>query len=1072
MPVKGRFKLIRRLFLAGMALLLLFCMMAAPVMADSGYRLRYGEFTDSKDHRIGHLIALLLQDMDVSADTGEELVYENQTSGSFVSEHSEHTSYNYDGNISLNAKLVDINEFREDPRSEPDIILTGEMEFQINVEVLHERRSVFEIGERTDYHSYSYSGPFRVNEHGSMGIGYDGVDFTYADEPVRVDHNQVTETVYYLPDNVRVYFDQEDFDYSTSFELIPLYEMIKELDETFSLNSPVSFSYNKSVTNEGQFSDEFISAEGTLTFDGVHQLEGEEHNAIPWTRGTVKYTGEAHYETRPYSGDPEERRRTTEIEAEGSSIMLYLTQPRAPFRIDAEGQFNLTRKVSTYGPDGLITSSDDSYIGSRSFELTYDVLSEIENYTTTDEQEMQENLSRGWGLPSFVLDFSQEGVVIVDTDADAAAGETDVSVPAAIVIGMAGLAAAAAGAAGASGSRPGRDDGDDTGSSYKMVLNKDFGDKLKYNDDPVYVYARMAEVSSSGEEIPRPDLTAAIEIFSDSRFLEVGSSNMVGDYMNALVRAVGDDSANLPDTGVVSFRFTGEGGVFQNNVTFNLVGDCYIRLPDSSLSVLAASGKEFTMPYELMDFMNEDGVEVEVKCMQSDPPFELSTGENDEGQRLITVIDKAEKKPLERFYDPFNCEITARNDKEHARTVFRVVMCHEGLLPNFLGREKEINAYPEEDGNIRETLVVYQVGLWNDDKQDLERLKPENLEVTCRDEEGIFEALGVKAEINDDYHRDDAVQYKLQAERALPATEKFKGMLEARCVVEENSFEHQTEIVLLPDVLQYSANFKEEYKNCLHVIKTYMPERFRERKLEELEASLSAMGVEDLKVFRDGCWQIAQRCIMQEKEDYMIESYWYDEAIATAELLVYVGDIAFGLAIAPLGGPLTGFVITNVKDSFLELVEVYVKSDSFGFNEVQGFISTRFTRLAGQADFVFSPPDPSNRKQLVAWLVCFTMYRIAYRWWFDKDDRQQPIGLTEAIKRGVLDLAGKGAGMLMENYVKDSAKKMGWDNTDFIKKDQAQYDAQKQQAMDAVSKAVNDLLDFLASIKKGGVSFS
>lgn len=72
-------------------------------------------------------------------------------------------------------------------------------------------------------------------------------------------------------------------------------------------------------------------------------------------------------------------------------------------------------------------------------------------------------------------------------------------------------------------------------STYKMYINKDFGDSIRYDKPPVTVYARMAEVTENGQEIDRPDLTSQISIFCEGNPLRIDGDSMAGGYMGALV---------------------------------------------------------------------------------------------------------------------------------------------------------------------------------------------------------------------------------------------------------------------------------------------------------------------------------------------------------------------------------------------------------------------------------------------------------------------------------------------------------------------------------------------------------
>ncbi|MDN5323696.1 MAG: hypothetical protein PWQ67_2150 [Clostridia bacterium] len=660
------------------------------------------------------------------------------------------------------------------------------------------------------------------------------------------------------------------------------------------------------------------------------------------------------------------------------------------------------------------------------------------------------------------------GIFEIDTDASTTDGETSMEVPAAIVIGLAGAAVAVAGvaAAGTSGAAAGANSGtqgEEGDSTYKMVIYKDFGDKIKYDAEPVFVYARIVETNAQGVDVERPDLTEQIEIFSDESFMEVGSAVMSGEYMGASVMASATHS-HMPAEGIISFRFIGEGGAFQNNVKFKMIGEAYIALEEPNLFVLAGSSRSFQLPYELKDFLNE--AEVTVKAFQDNRPFDLEIGKDKEGNPVIIATDRGEKKPTERFFESYSCEIIAENEKEYARTVFDVVMCYEGLLPDFLGKLPEIRCYKKEDGEdeMEETLIAFKLGLWNENDQNLYFIRPEGMKIDCTDENGIFQVIGIEYEEDTERIADDAIYYIFKAKISLPALEPIKGQLIAAVDYNGNLYESETDIELIPDILQYEADFEKEYQNCIYIINTYLPERFRDKKLEQLEQAKSNLGIEDLKLFRKTVWQIAQRAILQDKERYMQESYWWDEAIATAELVVAVGDIAFDVVLASVGGPLAGFAATQVKGAALDFWALYVEKPSIGMPELQEFLEKRFVQMVGQADGAFNMPEPTETKKLAAWLTSYTVYRIFYHWWYDKDNQNNPIGITEAVKRGIYDLAGKGASTLLSGYIKESSFETG-KVADFAKGDQKLYD-------DAVQKATDTLTDFIDRIKNGGIQFT
>lgn len=85
-------------------------------------------------------------------------------------------------------------------------------------------------------------------------------------------------------------------------------------------------------------------------------------------------------------------------------------------------------------------------------------------------------------------------------------------------------------------------------------------------------------------------------------------------------------------------------------------------------------------------------------------------------------------------------------------------------------------------------------------------------------------------------------------------------------------------------------------------------------------------------------------------------------------------------------------------------------------------IQNRLVQTIGSADGAFDMPDLKKPKELAVWLTCYSVYRLAYHWQFDKDDAGNSIGICESIKRMMLDLTGKGAGALLGDYVNKAAK--------------------------------------------------
>lgn len=676
---------------------------------------------------------------------------------------------------------------------------------------------------------------------------------------------------------------------------------------------------------------------------------------------------------------------------------------------------------------------------------------------------------------------------IIDTEASEAAGETSASINKKIVVGIVtSIAAAAIGVAAGTGgavieTNEGGDDEDSQGSTYKMVIYKDFGDKISMNADPVYVYARMIEINHEGVEVERPDLTNNIEIFSPDGILSIESTTLSGEYVGASVQYKGTTSNT--QEGIISFRFIGEGGKFQNNVKFKLVGEASIELENSQIFILGGSGRSFELKYILENFTMEPKVTIE--AVQENQLFQLELGENKKGEDIIIVRANNEIKPFETFFQSFMCEIIAENDKENVRNRFYVEVCNEGILPDFLGKPREIRGYRVslDSEEMSETLFDVKVGLWNEEKQTLEFIKPEKVDINLSDDRNIFELIGMEVKPDENSVLTDRTRYIAKAKINFPSTNPIKGKMHIS-FYGEKTIENEIEISLVPDILQYERNKEKEYEACKRVIEIYMAPRFRGKKLYELEKARFNLGLEDLKEFRKKCWSIAEQSIMQEGQEYLKDAAWYDEAIATLDLVVYIGDMAFDLALAPIGGPITGFLAGEVKSAFIEVCSTLWTSPNKSLGDLSmEYAKTRLINLAGTGDGLINVPDKTKPKELVIWLICYTVYRIGYHKAFDTDDNGDSISIVEAVERGLMDFVGKGAGALLGKFIEDQGKGRWVERVSVADRDQEIVDNAVSTAMgttlnvldrgaaaadNIVAEALNTLMQYLEKLKITG----
>ncbi len=130
---------------------------------------------------------------------------------------------------------------------------------------------------------------------------------------------------------------------------------------------------------------------------------------------------------------------------------------------------------------------------------------------------------------------------------------------------MAGIGAAIASKKRSKKKSKKKDDEDEEESTFKMVINKNFGNKIRKSDPPVAVYARIVEIKKSGHEISRDDMTALIQVSSYDKSLNVSDGGMVNGYKCAMASVPQDNHNPL---GLVTFSLHTQTGSYLKSVMF------------------------------------------------------------------------------------------------------------------------------------------------------------------------------------------------------------------------------------------------------------------------------------------------------------------------------------------------------------------------------------------------------------------------------------------------------------------------------------------------------------------------
>jgi hypothetical protein len=203
-------------------------------------------------------------------------------------------------------------------------------------------------------------------------------------------------------------------------------------------------------------------------------------------------------------------------------------------------------------------------------------------------------------------------------------------------------------------------------------------------------------------------------------------------------------------------------------VTFRLVGDPYISLAGPNISVLVGSKAQFAMPVEFVDF-----TEPPTNIVLDGDPLPITVEQDEEGNYYIEVTDDTPKpEVITKFYEEIPCTISANSGEEVVKARFSVLKCYEGILADFLGKENEIMAYKNEEGEMPTTNIGFQMGVWDKNGQELNLIAPKSMEMFYKDKEGIYEIIGLSFKENTDLSTSAHTVYSFTADKSLPSPDK------------------------------------------------------------------------------------------------------------------------------------------------------------------------------------------------------------------------------------------------------------------------------------------------------------
>ena len=640
--------------------------------------------------------------------------------------------------------------------------------------------------------------------------------------------------------------------------------------------------------------------------------------------------------------------------------------------------------------------------------------------------------------------------VVVDTRADKDARETDVSIPTALAIVIIGGAAAIVGAGTDGGSN---DSSDKKKSKYKMCLRKDFGDAIRYDTQPVTVYARIVEIPPEGEEIDRPDLSARIEMFS-SGGLKVESTAMAGNYMGALVCAESVPGGQNPDSGVLSIRFSGEGGSFQNNVTFRLVGDAAIHFPERgkmltpTTYMLYGDNGDYEVPIELIDFLlPPQKVRLELPGNQ---PFTAETERIDDTHYIIHLhntspiqTDKAQPQQI------FMVFVYAENEKESAHDNFQVNLLPEGLsLRPFTGCPIDENGrlhvtcslspeQGEDEVDIEHTHFQLVLAISHTDEGGIKRatlVEPDRMDCSfdpmTAESEKLQNLLKAFTYEMDHSEAKRTGIHRICPKRQLPQDDRldYDVALPVSCTYEDQTYTLEIPIRLLGDKLLPMAEKSEEITILIKRIRKFVDEEQRADLIRSFKKDLPKMSAMDVRLLSKSL-VYATRAEVYKAKRHLLNAEMLDWVCWGLEWYKWIGDQAISVIISKLSynyAPFVEAVVMPAKDLLVEHIGIWLSdyvsgepSPGAAF-DCEQLESTGITMIENMlTNLIDGKTEPKKAAQI---LSVYLVIRTAHVYFYETNDDGSPIGIYGAVATAFGDLTAQAFKIILGTKLEQLAK--------------------------------------------------
>ena len=674
-----------------------------------------------------------------------------------------------------------------------------------------------------------------------------------------------------------------------------------------------------------------------------------------------------------------------------------------------------------------------------------------------------------------------------------------VSVPAAIVIGVLGAGAAIAGAAAASGGDG--DDGDGKRSTYKMYVQKDFGDAIRRGaDKPSVIRARMAEVTANGAEHDRDDLTAMISVSGEGMNIE--SAVLSGRYVEAMVRVPEEYSE---DSASIMFTFNGEGGTFENKVVFRVVDGPRLRFMEETpegyvpyhencgINAIPGDGFTYTRLFMIEDATKTPSIddisavdtgEFDVSFEPTGTPtvYKMHVRNNTSAQPEHDLFARASEKN-------FDIRVNVEGESKPVLGHVGVSLYPEGITiaSDQEGKKNDVKyvrvrAHEKDHvGDLDKKWQVSQIKFTlavkggdkaivdpHEAKYSFEKLRGSGGLGMRADKE---QALAEKYEYKEAWGEwNDKFVYEFEPNANLAEPEDgtfFMVILPASAEYDGKTYRAEIPLRLRGKDPDPMGDWEKEYKELERRIEKFSLPENKDMWLEKMKecATDPRVSVEELRLVSKWILREYMAYWTTQQSRDRAEATMYNVIVNVLEWTKFAGDCAFSFLITAYAGPVADALLSPVKDfaagAIGEVIAAVNNGESLDMSIMERFEFSKNLAAAGD-NLVSNAIDLTNWKKAAATLGGYFVYCAMKNYLLKLNEKGESDiwgSLCDAFK----DMTGAAlkskAGELIGKWLKNSKtfqEKIGPKIASYF----------KETSFDTLQKKLNDSLDLHGDLRK------